>query len=1075
MEAYLTPDTHRSEKKRVQWNKGGEDDVVRRRRLHPHDAARGVDRGHAQPVPVCPRAPASRATTTSRAPTASCCTSTPRASSRTTGCPSGEIQTWLRIGNYDKARASAAEFQDIFGKENFFLELMDHGLEIETRVRDGLLRLTQGPRPAGHRHQRLPLRRTQRPRGPRRAAVRRPGTTLSDPKRMKFDGDGYYIKSAEEMRSLWEDKHDLKEACDNTLLIAERCQVEFAESNGGYMARADVPAGHTEESWFVEEVWRGIEHRYGDTPPDEVKARTEMELQVIRDKGYCGYYLVVADFINWAKDHGIRVGPGRGSGAGSIAAYALRITDLCPLQHGLIFERFLNPERPSMPDFDIDFDERRRGEVIQYVSDKYGSDRVAHDRHVRPAQVQGGHQGRQPGARLPVLAWASASPRRCRPTSWARASRSRSSSTPTHKRYSDGRDFRELHESDAEVRKIYDTAVGLEGQIRQWGVHAAGVIMSSEPLIDIVPIMKREQDGAIITQFDYPMCEALGLVKMDFLGLRNLTVLDDARRQHQGATAASTSCSRIFRSTTPTPTPCSAAATPSASSSSTAGRCASCCAPCSPTTSRTSPPSSRCTGPGPMGADSHTNYAKRKNGKQEITPIHPELAEPLEKILGDHVRPDRLPGAGHADRAGARRVLARTGRQPAAGHGQEEGRDPAEGVRAVLRGHGRARPLAQGHQGALGRPACRSPTTPSTRRTPRPTACCRTGRPTSRPTTRPSSWRPCSPASRATRTSRPSTSTSAGGSASRCCRPTSTSRRPTSRRSATTSGSACRPSATSATTWWPASSAGREEGGPYTDFTDFLDKVPAHVCNKRVLDSLIKAGAFDSLGHQRRALTTIAEDAVDVYIDLKRNAAIGQDSLFGGMRRRRHRRLDHRADRCRSGRRPSCWRSSATCSASTSPTTRCSGLEHVLARQQRLHDRPAAHRHRTARRQHGAHLRPHHRRAAQLSQARATPGPSVTVEDLEGALDVLVFPGAYQLAAPALVPDTIVVIKGRVAPHRRRPRLNALEVTMPAMSTGAAERRSSSACRSRAARPTRRHGSSRCSRPTPASPRSTCA
>src|SRR5690606_10722396 len=169
----------------------------------------------------------------------------------------------------------------------------------------------------------------------------------------------------------------LKEACDNTLLIAERCDVEFTESNGGYMARADIPAGETEESWFRKEVWRGIESRYGADFSDDVRARTEMELEVVAGKGYCGYYLVVADFINWAKENGIRVGPGRGSGAGSIAAYSLRITDLCPLQHGLIFERFLNPERPSMPDFDIDFDERRRAEVIQYVSDKYGSDRVA--------------------------------------------------------------------------------------------------------------------------------------------------------------------------------------------------------------------------------------------------------------------------------------------------------------------------------------------------------------------------------------------------------------------------------------------------------------------------------------------------------------------------------------------------------------------------------------------------------------------------------------------------------------------------------------------------------------------------
>src|SRR5690554_3666431 len=266
------------------------------------------------------------------------------------------------------------------------------------------------------------------------------------------------------------------------------------------MARADVPAGHTEESWFVEEVWRGIEARYpGEKLTQAVRDRVEMELGVIRDKGYCGYYLVVADFINWAKANGIRVGPGRGSGAGSIAAYALRITDLCPLQHGLIFERFLNPERPSMPDFDIDFDERRRGEVIAYMSEKYGSERVAQiatfGRLKAKAAIKDAARildqpfavGDRITKALPADVMGSGVPLS-------------DIFNEKHKRYNDGKEFRDLHGEDPLVRKVYETALGLEGQIRGWGVHAAGVIMSSEPLLDIVPIMKREQDGAIITQ-----------------------------------------------------------------------------------------------------------------------------------------------------------------------------------------------------------------------------------------------------------------------------------------------------------------------------------------------------------------------------------------------------------------------------------------------------------------------------------------------------------------------------------------------------------------------------------------------
>ncbi len=336
----------------------------------------------------------------------------------TTGCPSGEIQTRLRLGQYDEARRAAAEFQDIFGKESFFLELMDHGIDDRAAGARRPAAPRAGPRHPAGRDQRLAL---QQPRGRCRSGrpdLRRLGQDpLPTRSGSKFDGGGYYIKSAAEMRALWADRFGMPEACDNTLRIAERCDVEFTESTGGYMARADIPAGETEESWFVKEVWRGIEDRYpGDRLTPEVKDRVEMELEVIRTKGYCGYYLVVADFINWAKDNGIRVGPGRGSGAGSIAAYALRITDLCPLQHGLIFERFLNPERPSMPDFDIDFDERRRAEVIRYVSRQVRLRPGRPDRDVRPAQGQAGAQGRRAGAWATTSRSASGSPRRFRPT-----------------------------------------------------------------------------------------------------------------------------------------------------------------------------------------------------------------------------------------------------------------------------------------------------------------------------------------------------------------------------------------------------------------------------------------------------------------------------------------------------------------------------------------------------------------------------------------------------------------------------------------------------------------------------------
>ena len=376
MEAYVTPNTSRFDKKRVRWDDGGDDDVsgsgaythmtlLAETTEGMHNLFRLSSRASMEGFFYKPRADRELLAQYADGLIA------------TTGCPSGEVQTWLRIGDYDKARQAAAEFQDIFGKDNYFLELMDHGLDIETRVRDGLLRLSKDLGiPMVATNDSHYIRKEDAPSHEHLLCVSS-GSVMADPNRFKFDGDGYYLKSAAEMRELWAVRNELPEACDNTLLIAERCDVEFTEGNGTYMPRFPVPEGETEESWFVKEVEKGLRDRYPDGIPDEVRTQADFEVGVITGMGFPGYFLVVADFINWAKDNGIRVGPGRGSGAGSMCAYAMRITDLDPLEHGLIFERFLNPDRVSMPDFDIDFDERRRGEVIRYVTDKYGDDRVA--------------------------------------------------------------------------------------------------------------------------------------------------------------------------------------------------------------------------------------------------------------------------------------------------------------------------------------------------------------------------------------------------------------------------------------------------------------------------------------------------------------------------------------------------------------------------------------------------------------------------------------------------------------------------------------------------------------------------
>ncbi len=573
LEAYLTPKTHRSERKRVRWGdakSSSGDDVSgggafthltlwAQNNTGMHNLFRLGSRASLEGYFYKPRM--DRELLSTYAP----------GLIGTTGCPSGEVQTYLRLGRYDDARASAAEFKDLFGAGNYYVELMDHGLEIENRVRTDLLKIA--------RDLSLPLVATNDLHYARAADAPahevllcvQSGSTMADANRFKFDGDSYYLKSPAQMRQLFA---ELPEACDNTLEIAERCQISFTEGTGTFMPRFGCPPGEDESSWFVKEVETGLHRRFPSGIPDRVRRQAEYETGVILSMGFAGYFLVVADFITWAKEHGIRVGPGRGSGAGSMAAYAMRITDLDPLQHGLIFERFLNPDRVSMPDFDIDFDERRRGEVIRYVTDKYGEDRVAQivtygtikaKQAVKDASRVLGYPFGM-GERL-----TKAMP----PPVMGKDVPLGKLFDPTHSRYGEGGEFRALYDSDADVSRVVDTARGLEGLKRQWGVHAAGVIMSSEPLIDIIPIMRREADGAVITQFDYPTCESLGLIKMDFLGLRNLTVLDDA--------VANVTLNRGFDLvleelawTTPPPTPCSAGVTPWASSSSTAARCVPC-------------------------------------------------------------------------------------------------------------------------------------------------------------------------------------------------------------------------------------------------------------------------------------------------------------------------------------------------------------------------------------------------------------------------------------------------------------------------------------------------------------------
>ncbi|MDQ1584980.1 MAG: polymerase subunit alpha, partial [Actinomycetota bacterium] len=371
-EAYLTPGTHRSDKSRVRWADGGGDDVsgggaythmtmLAETTEGMHNLFRLSSLASLEGHYYKPRMDRELLQTYAGGIIA------------TTGCASGEVQTLIRLGRYDDAKRSAAEFQDIFGRDSFFCELMDHGLDIERRAQADLIRLANEldmPFVATN-----DLHYTWAKDAEAHAILLcvQSGRTLADPTRFKFDAEDFYLKTPAEMRELWRDH---PEACDNTLAIAERCDVTFNEG-ANLMPRFPVPAGESEQSWLVKEVERGLQERYRGAVPDEHRKQADYEVGVMVQMGFPGYFLVTADLCRYAKANGIRVGPGRGSAAGSIVAYALGITELDPIKHGLLFERFLNPERISMPDIDLDFDERRRADMIRYATEKYGEERVA--------------------------------------------------------------------------------------------------------------------------------------------------------------------------------------------------------------------------------------------------------------------------------------------------------------------------------------------------------------------------------------------------------------------------------------------------------------------------------------------------------------------------------------------------------------------------------------------------------------------------------------------------------------------------------------------------------------------------
>ncbi len=834
--------------------------------------------------------------------------------------------------------------------------------------------------------------------------------------------------------------------CDATLAIAERADVSFAKSN--LMPTFPVPEGETEESWFRKEVWRGMDRRYPDGFDDRRRDQASFEMDVMVSMGFCSYFLVVADFIMWAKSNGIRVGPGRGSAAGSLVSYALGITDLDPLYHGLVFERFLNPERVSMPDIDIDFDERRRGDVIRYVTDRYGDDRVAQIITYGTIKAKAAVKDSTRVLGFPY-ALGDRITKAFPPAVMGKDIPLAGIFDADHPRHGEAGEIRGLYEAEQEIRQVIDTARGLEGLIRQAGVHAAGVIMSSEPIVDHVPVWKREADGAVITQFDYPACEDLGLLKMDFLGLRNLTVLDDAVAGIKANRDTEISLEDLPLDDQPTYDLLARGDTLGIFQFD-GGPMRALLRSMRPDNFEDISAVGALYRPGPMGANAHNEYADRKNARKPVVPLHPELAEPLADILGDTYGlivyqeqvmaiAQKLAGYSPGKADLLRRAMGKKKKEildkefePFAAGMRENGysnsaiktlwdilvpfsdyafnkaHSAAYGLVSYWTAYLKANYPAEYMAGLL-----TSVAGDKDKSALYLNECRRMGITVLPPDVNASA----------------ATFTPVGGDIR--------------------FGLAAVRNVGTAVV--DAIVATRTTDGAFTSFSDFLNKVPVNVCNKRVIESLVKAGAFDSLGHPRNGLVLIHEQAIDTVIDVKRNEAMGQDSLFGP---------DNEAEATFEVPVPEGEWDKATLLAferemlglyvSDHPLL---GVEHLLASStdcsvaQLLSsaadeaERGATERGPTERGGRGGRgdsqpvtvggiLSGVQRKVTR----QGNPWAAATLEDLEGAIEVLFFPATYAGCATLLTDDAILLVKGRLDRREESPKLIAMEVSVPDLS-----------------------------------------
>ena len=784
------------------------------------------------------------------------------------------------IRDFDAAVEAAGRFQDVFGKSNFFIEVQDHGLEAQRRIMGDLLDVsTKTGAPLLATNDAHYTRRDEHDAHDVLLCIQT-GSLRNEPGRLRFEGSEHYLKSGDEMRRLFP-TDQFPDACANTLLIAERSNVNL-EFGNILLPHFPVPEGETEVTYLRRLVENGARERYGTDPGAEAWERVEHEMKIIEVMGFPAYFLIVWDLIRHARENQIRVGPGRGSAAGSIVSYCLRITDIDPLAYGLIFERFLNPGRQSMPDIDMDFDDRYRSEMIRYAAEKYGEDRVAQiitfstikgKQAIRDAARVLGH----PYAMGDRIAKSMPPSILGKDPTLDQVLSSPASGAPSEVKdwYANARGLRELYDGDPGVREIVDAARGLEGLRRQDSIHAAAVVIAPEQLTSIVPVQRKGVDAEMVTQFEMHGVEDLGLLKMDFLGLSTLSIIDRCLEIVLRTTGELVDIDNVPLDDAKTFELLQRGDTIGVFQMEGSAMRA---------LIRSLKPDSfedvialvALFRPGPMGANMHNLYADRKNGRAEVEELHPVLTEKLADTYQIMVYQEQvmmvaqeIAGYSMADADELRRAMGKKIKSVMTaeeekfvqgtvdqGHTEQTGREMFKLIEHFA-GYGFNRSHAAGY-GLLAYQ----------------TAFLKAHHPAEF----------LASLLTATKSNKDKT----GVYLNECRQMGIEVQVPDVNESEsdfTVSDGRIRFGLSAVRNVGEGvveKIVDARDEEPFESFFDFVNRVDTAALNKRTVESLIKAGAFDATGQTRKGLTLVHEQLLDATLERRRNEEMGQYSLFAG-------------------------------------------------------------------------------------------------------------------------------------------------------------------------------------------------